>query len=140
MNVLFDSSVIIDAITERDFSNAGAKDLYLKAVKKEINGYLISKQITDMAYVLRKYVEKEIIRSFCQFLCKAFIVLPFTKEDIEEATKLDGSDFEDDILMYVASNNNIDYITTNNIKDFLSTTANVIRPDDLLNIIKTTNG
>ncbi len=132
MNVLFDSNVIIDAITQRDESNTRAKDLYLKAVGKEINGYLVSKQISDIAYVLRKYVEKDIIRSFCLFLCKAFIILPFTKNDIEGSCLLKGKDFEDDILIHLAVNNKMDYIATNNINDFSSSTVKAIKPDELI--------
>ena len=132
MDILFDSNVIIDAITQRDESNSGAKDLYLKAVGKEINGYLVSKQITDIAYVLRKYVDRDKIKSFSLFLCKAFIILPFTKQDIEQATQINGKDFEDDILIYIAKNNNIDYIAANNIRDFKTGSVKVLKPDDLL--------
>ena len=135
MNVLFDSNVIIDAITQRDKANAGAQELYLKAVAKEINGFLVSKQITDIAYVLRKYVEKEKIRSFCQFLCKAFIILPFTKEDIQEATLLDGNDFEDDVLIYVAESNSMDYIATNNVSDFSESSVKALKPEEILKLL-----
>lgn len=135
MNVLFDSNVIIDAITQRDQSNAGAKGLYLKAVGKEINGFLVSKQITDIAYVLRKYVGKDKIRSFCQFLCRAFIILPFTKEDILEASLLDGKDFEDDIIIYVAGANSMDYIATNNISDFSESSVKALKSEEILKLI-----
>ena len=136
MNVLFDSNVIIDAITQREESNAGSKELYLKAAAKEINGYLVSKQISDIAYVLRKYLDKDTIRSFCQFLCKAFIVIPFTKKDIEEAALLNGKDFEDDILIYIARNNNIDYIATNNISDYSKSPVKALKPDVILTKLK----
>ena len=136
MNVLFDSNVIIDAITQREESNVGAKQLYLKAAAKEINGYLVSKQISDIAYVLRKYLDKDTIKSFCQFLCKAFIVLPFTKEDIEEAVLLNGKDFEDDILIYIAKSNNIEFIATNNFSDYSKSSVKVLKPDDILTRLK----
>ena len=132
MDVLFDSNVIIDAVTARDLSNAGAKELYIKAAGKEINGFLVSKQITDIAYVLRKYVEKERVRDFVLFLCRAFNVLPFEREDIVNAALEDGRDFEDDVLMCVARANNIGCIVTNNIKDFKSKDIAVLRPDELL--------
>ena len=136
MNILFDSNVIIDAITQRDKSNAGAKDLYLKAVGKEIRGYLVSKQITDIAYVLRKYVAKDKIRSFCLFLCRAFIILPFTKDDIQEAALLEGKDFEDDILIYLAGCNSIDFIATNNTADYSESSVMALRPEEILTKLK----
>ena len=132
INVLFDSNVIIDAITARKDSNKGAKDLYLKAVSREINGYLVSKQITDIAYVLRKHLDKDRIRSFSLFLCKAFIILPFYKADIENAAMLDGKDFEDGILISIAKTTQIDYLVTNNTADFDVKEIKVLKPDDLL--------
>ena len=109
-----------------------SRDLYMKAASKEINGYLVSKQITDIVYVLRKYAEKDRIRSFALFLCKAFTIIPFCKEDIESAADLNGKDFEDDILIQIAETNSIDCIVTNNTKDFLAFSNQVFRPDELL--------
>ena len=132
MRVLFDSNVIIDAISDRENSNAGAQALYLKAVGREIEGYLVSKQITDIVYVLRKYVEKKKIKAFALFLCRAFSIIPFVKDDMEKAADISGNDFEDDILISVAQNNGIDCIVTNNVRDFAASKVMVLSPDDLL--------
>ncbi len=135
MKVLFDSNVIIDAITMRDNSNKGSVDLYLRAVSGEISGYLVSKQITDIAYVLRKYVDKSRIRSFVLFLCRSFIILPFAREDIEKSTMIEVKDFEDDILIHMAQVNGMDCIVTNNLRNFITDRIRVFSPDGLVNII-----
>lgn len=134
MKVLFDSNVIIDAVTNREDSNVGAKELYLKAAVKEIDGYLVAKQISDIAYVLRKYIDKEKIKSFIMFLCKAFIILPFEVKDIEGALEINGHDFEDDILVFIAKEYKLDIIATNNIKDFNTDIVSVLKPDELMRI------
>ncbi len=132
MNVLFDSNVIIDAVTQRSLSNQGSRELYLRSASKEINGFLVSKQITDIAYVLRKYLDKNKVKDFVLFLCKAYTILPFNVDDILNATNINGRDFEDDILIYMAKANRIDVITTNNTKDFNAADVEVLKPDELL--------
>jgi hypothetical protein len=119
----------------RDNSNKGSVDLYLRAVSGEIRGYLVSKQITDIAYVLRKYVDKSRIRSFVLFLCRSFIILPFAWGDIEQSTTIEGKDFEDDILIHMAQVNGMDCIVTNNLRNFITDRIRVFSPDGLVNII-----
>ena len=132
MNVLFDSNVIIDAVTQRSLSNQGSRELYLRSASKEINGFLVSKQITDIAYVLRKYLDKNKVKDFVLFLCKAYTILPFNVDDIVNAANINGRDFEDDILVYMAKANRLDVITTNNTKDFNTADVEVLKPDELL--------
>ena len=132
MNVLFDSNVIIDAVTQRSLSNQGSRELYLMSASKEINGFLVSKQITDIAYILRKYLDKKKVKDFVLFLCKAYTILPFIVDDILNAANINGRDFEDDILIYMAKANRIDVITTNNTKDFIAADVEVLKPDELL--------
>ena len=62
MKVLFDTNVIIDAFTMRDYDYKDSRDLLIKAANKEIDGYVSAKQITDIYYILRKYVNGEQIK------------------------------------------------------------------------------
>lgn len=138
IKIFFDSSVIIDAITKRENSDNLSSVLFLKAVANEANidGYLVSKQITDIYCVLRKRVPNNDIRkSFMSFLLKAFMILPLTKEDLEKALDINGSDYEDDVLIQIANNHNADYIVTNNIKDFKDSPIKALTPSQLLNQI-----
>ena len=54
LSIFFDSNVIIDALTGRSRSSAS---LFLckQAILGHIKGYVATKQITDIAYVLKKY-------------------------------------------------------------------------------------
>ena len=52
----FDSNVIIDAFSSREGSTFYSRDLLRRVASGEIKGCLCSKQITDIFYVLRKYI------------------------------------------------------------------------------------
>ena len=76
MKVLFDSNVIINAISNRPNSNQDSKRIFLLSASGELKSYLTSKPITDIYYILRKYVDnKEKRREFISFLLEAFKIL-----------------------------------------------------------------
>ena len=138
MDILFDSNVIIDAISERDDSNVSATISFFEAIDGRIvKGFLTSKQITDIFYVLRKYVkEKEVREDFIKLLLKAFNIIEINQIDLIESFSIRGKDYEDDLLSYTAKKHKLDYIVTNNKKDFLNSKVEVISPNELVNMIK----
>lgn len=133
MKVLFDSNVIIDAFSERGKTPFSARELFMKSLYYEIEGYMAAKQITDIYYVLRKYVNDTNIRKrFISLLLRGLTILPDTKEDYLNALNINGNDFEDDLLIYLAEKNDIDVIVTNNTKDFSSSKVKIMNPSDLM--------
>ena len=133
MKVLFDSNVIIDALSERDDSNMYSSILFLEAVdSRVIQGYLLSKQITDIYYVLRKYmVDQDVRKDFINLLLRTFNVIDTKPDDLLNSLYVSGSDYEDDVLMYAALNNKIEGIVTNNIRDFKNSKVKVFSPEEL---------
>ncbi|MBQ9449637.1 MAG: PIN domain-containing protein [Acholeplasmatales bacterium] len=135
MKVLFDSNVIIDALSERDDANKYSSILFLEAVDSRIiQGYLLSKQITDIYYVLRKYkLDEEIRKDFVNLLLKTFKVIDTKPDDLLKSLFISGTDYEDDIIMYAALNSKVDCIVTNDIKDFKNSKVKVLTPEELVN-------
>jgi len=141
MKVLFNTDVIIDALTNRSAISEIAQELCLYSSADEIKGFLISKQLTDLFYILRKYCSdisqrKKTIR----ILSESFTILPFLGSDIKPALDHNITDFEDAIIEEVAKVNCIDYIVTSNVKDFVKSRVNVILPEELLKLIKLSKG
>ena len=137
MKVLFDSNVIIDALSERDDSNDCSSILFMKAIDyRNIQGYLLSKQITDIYYVLRKYVAEDIRKDFINLLLKTFNVIDTKQDDLLSSLFVNGNDYEDDILMNAALINDLDCIVTNNIKDFKKSKIKVFSPTELAKELK----
>ena len=133
MRVLFDSNVIIDAISSRPQSNEASKQLFLLASSRDIEGYLVSKQITDIHYCLRKYVSSEDKRcEFISFLLEAFQIIPLEKADLQKALTLRMKDYEDAVLVAASSRSSIDFIVTNDQKDFSSSRVKILTPQEAL--------
>lgn len=132
MKVFFDTNVIIDAITERNVSFKNSRNLIIKAANESIDGYICSTQITDIYYILRKYItdsnaRKMIIRS----ILETFKVLPLLPSDLQYVLNSKITDFEDAILEEVAKVNMIKSIVTNNKKDFKESTLTIYSPEEL---------
>ena len=132
MKVFFDTNVIIDAITERNVSFKNSRNLIIKAANESIDGYICSTQITDIYYILRKYItdsneRKMIIKS----ILETFKVLPLLPSDLQYVLNSKINDFEDAILEEVAKVNMIKSIVTNNKKDFKESTLTIYSPEEL---------
>ena len=133
--ILFDSCIIIDAITQRENSSIASKELFLKNAAGQIEGCLLSKQIIDIYYVLRKYIDSSQRKSFISHLLKAFTILPCSKEMLKNALLINGEDYEDNVLIEAAMENKINAICTNNKKHFLNNEKlTILSPEEALNL------
>lgn len=136
IKVFFDTNVIIDAFSSRDNDYRDSQRLVVKVINKEIDGYISSKQITDIYYVLRKYVpNEEIKRQIIKDIVESFNVLPLLPSDVSISLKSDIPDFEDAVLEEAVSVNCIPFIVTHNAKHFEKARAMVFPPSDLIKYI-----
>lgn len=136
IKVFFDTNVIIDAFSSRDNDYRDSQRLVVKVINKEIVGYISSKQITDIYYVLRKYVpNEEIKRQIIKDIVESFNVLPLLPSDVSISLKSDMPDFEDAVLEEAVSVNRIPFIVTHNVKHFEKARAMVFPPSDLIKYI-----
>ena len=134
--VFFDTNVIIDAFSSRDLNYRDSQRLVFKAINKEIDGYISSKQITDIYYILRKYVPNESVkRQIIKDIIESFNVLSLLSSDVSICLKSDIPDYEDAILEEIVKVNCIPFIVTHNIKHFEKARAMVLSPSDLIQLI-----
>ena len=133
MKVFFDTNVIIDAITSRDYNYRDSQKLVVKAAKKEIDGYISSKQITEIYYILRKYINDEKTnRIVLKQILDTFEILPFLQSDAAFCVNSKIDDYEDAVIAEAAKVNCIPYLITNDIKHFKNADINVLTPHDLI--------
>lgn len=136
IKVFFDTNVIIDAFSSRDYDYRDSQRLVVKVINKEIDGYISSKQIADIYYVLRKYVpNEEIKRQIIKDIVESFNVLPLLPSDVSISLKSDIPDFEDAVLEEAVSVNRIPFLVTHNTKHFEKARAMVFSPSDLIKYI-----
>ena len=136
MKVFFDTNVIIDAITSRDYDYKDSRDLVLKTVDGEIEGYISAKQLTDIYYILRKYYDSEKYkRNVINMICETFNVLPVLPSDIGASLNTEIDDFEDAVIEEIAKVNMVQYIVTHDTKHFLKSKLVICSPHDLLTLV-----
>lgn len=139
IKVLFDTNVIIDAFTERTQNYLISQNLVVKAIDKEIEGFLISKQVTDIYYILRKFKTEAERRHVLKVISKTFTILPTLASDVAYSINSKMADYEDALIDEIAKVNMLSYIITNNLKDFEKSKTMALSPEnfyELLNINK----
>ena len=131
--VFLDTNVIIDALTLRDYDYLPSRQIWRHILYKEIDGFICSKQITDLYYIFKRYYKNEdIARQYIEDIGKSFEVLPFLKGDILACLKTEMPDFEDAVLCEVAKVNMIPIIVTNNIDHFKKCKMMALTPKHFL--------
>lgn len=143
LKILFDTNIIIDALTNRTGSEDSIQCLELM-IKNCFLGFLTTKQITDIYYVLRKYLPKEERISSIKKLVSLFCLLDFPKECLFAAIEMDGSDFEDNVISSIAFKSSIDYVLTKDKEGFICidnwiTPSNLIKKCENIQIVNKEN-
>jgi predicted nucleic acid-binding protein len=130
MIVLLDTNVILDVLLARKpFVNNSAKVLQM-AEKCEIICYITANSVTDILYILKKYVKNRSEReTIVRNLFEIVDIVSVTKKDIYKSFDYGYTDFEDALQYQCAKKLKAQYIITRNEKDFKDTEINVISPD-----------
>lgn len=136
LKIFFDSNVIIDALAERDTSFKKSKDLVRYVVAKKVDGYITAKQITDIYYVIKHYFSSEEKRRYIiKTIIETFEILPTTKSDIQYCLHTKMKDLEDALIDEVCKVNCMDYLVTNNVKDFEGAKSCIATPEQLVTLL-----
>lgn len=137
MDILIDTNVILNYITERDdpFKEASKKIMELCA-KEKINGYIAFHSLSIIWYILRKKSDNE-KRFWLKNICEILIVVGATHEQVLEAIdQVNFTDFEDCLQDKCAQNIQANYIVTCNINDFKNACTKVINPNEFIKIFE----
>ncbi len=119
MKVLFDTNVIIDAMQSRTPWSADAQKLFLKVAANEINGCITANAVTDIHYLMHKYLHDEArTRKVLEKLFELFEILDTTDADCRSALFSSTTDYEDAVMIETAVRSGVDCIITRNKEDF----------------------
>jgi predicted nucleic acid-binding protein len=133
MILLLDTNVVLDVLLTREPFAAGATRIMELAEQRKLNCFITANNITDIFYILRKYIQsprerEEIIRGILAIID----IVNITRKDIYRSFEHNAADFEDALLAQCAVKIKADYIVTRNQKDFKGSVVAVISPVDLL--------
>ena len=136
MKYFFDSNVIVNAFTDREGAVEAEKNLLYAAIIGMIEGVASSKQMTDIYYILRKYVsdDKE-RREILSILMNGLEIVPVDKELLEVALMSPVPDYEDAIIVECAKRSNSSMIVTNDKTGFKNSGLDINNPSDAFKTI-----
>ena len=117
MRVFLDTNILLDLLLERPGYEYPAEILQMHDDRK-ITVCQSSLSLANIAFVLRKEFGKHLIQPTIKMLCAITEIIPLDEAEIQEATLLDGPDFEDIMQLVCAVHGNCDILVTRNIKDF----------------------
>ncbi len=136
MNVIFDTNVVMDVLTEREpFSEASAEAIAL-AGDKGCNVAITANTVTDLYFLLRKHFSDGAkAKSMLLRLVRNVIVLDTTRELCLLAFDSPVSDFEDAVLAESAIRWGADCIVTRNGSDFTASPTETLIPEEFISRI-----
>ena len=139
MKVLFDTNVILDVLLDREPFSDAATYLMTKVEQSEIVGYLGATTITTIYYLLQKNLGKKIAKEKVEVLLSIFEIIPINRIILENALRLNSSDFEDAVLYEGGLHIGAEYIITRDVKGFKDSEIPVFNPIEFIDMLNSIN-
>lgn len=133
MKILLDTNIVVDIISKRMPFFQESYDSFLKILKEKDIPYISSSSVTDIVYILRKYItDKTTLFNTVQTFLKLLEIEDTKRSTVEYAFNLKMKDYEDSVQLMIAKENNVGLILTRNTKDFVNSPIKVMEPKDYL--------
>lgn len=119
MKILIDTNVLLDMAINRNANHYNADAIVKSCVDKKNEGFVTSHSICDFFYIIRKECSFETKMNWLTFIINTFTILTEDKGKFISAIESEHfDDLEDQLQMETASAAELDYIITENLKDF----------------------
>jgi len=132
MKILFDTNVLLDVLLTREPWVHHGRSLWQANDQGQIKGYISATTVTDIFYISRRYTTSEGALEAVKICLDAFFVVPIGQDELKLATKMAGSDFEDNLQIAAAKSVNLDAIVTRNVTDFQNAKIVILTPEQAL--------
>ncbi|MCL2487115.1 MAG: PIN domain-containing protein [Oscillospiraceae bacterium] len=135
MKWLLDTNIVVDVLSKRNGYEDSFRLLqYCEA--DQAAGFISATTVTDVVYILRKYIPPETVRDAIKTLLTILDVADVLKSDISAAFLSGMADLEDAVQASCANRIRADYIVTRDIRDFKNGVVPAILPEDMITIMK----
>jgi predicted nucleic acid-binding protein len=133
MKVLLDTNILLDIVEKREPYFPDSYEIFMKSAMRKIEAIVGASSVTDIYYVTKKNC-KDAGRAIGFIIDMLKIVTPVDTKaaDIQEAIRLNFSDFEDAVIAATAARENTDDLITRNVDDFTKSPVPAISPADFL--------
>lgn len=134
--VLVDLNIILDMLGKRKDHEA-ATAVFDNCVKRKSKGYICSHEVTTLAYFLEKEKYTKIKRDrIISLLLDNLSVLTAHEKVLRNALYSELHDYEDAVIDELATNENIDFIITRDLKDFKKSKNTIYTAVEALEVIE----
>ena len=137
MNILFDTSVVLDVMLDRAPFSEPASHLLSLVEQGDITGFICATTVTTIHYLATKDLGKDHAQNQIKNLITLFDIAPVNRPVIEDALKSKFSDFEDAVIYQSARLVGVEAIITRDIKGFKKSGLPIYSPTEILKIIDT---
>jgi len=119
MKLFLDTNVLLDYAVNRNDNHEILQSVIKSCVDRKNEGFITSHSITDFFYIARNYFTNTERKELTDFIVNTFTILVEDKEAFLNCLKAEHfDDLEDQLQMECASSAEVDYIITENKKDF----------------------
>lgn len=136
LQVLFDLNILLDVLQEREEFYDFSALLLAYAETGTIQGWLAAHSVTTLFYLISKDKSQEQARVTLTSILQFLKIAPVDQKTIEQALNLPFKDFEDAVQVIAALGVHAHYLVTRNVRDYQPAPLEVVRPVDLLAILK----
>jgi predicted nucleic acid-binding protein len=132
MRALLDTNIVLDVFLARMPWQADAQAVLQAHQDGRLACALTTRSLPNMFYVGRKKVGAARALADVQQCLSIFEILDVTRQTLQEAARLPGSDFEDNIQIAAAVAAGVDAIVTRDPSGYVASPVPVFTPADLI--------
>ncbi len=134
-SVLIDTNIFLDSALNRNWEDniTSINNIFALIEQWQIHWLITIQSISTCWYLLQKHTkDTEWTNMYIKYIAENFIVQWWNNSTILKALDLSFSDTEDAILAQSAYEAWVDFIITNNLKDFINSPVEALNPIQFL--------
>jgi predicted nucleic acid-binding protein len=132
MKIMLDTNVVLDVLARREPFFERSQAVIRLVAEGKATGAVTANAITDIYYILRKYLDKETVKGALRGLMELLEVVDVTGGECLAALDLAMDDYEDALLACCAKNWDAGCIISRDTKDFTKSPIMALTPEDFL--------
>lgn len=119
MKLFVDTNIFVDWLISTNINHENASLLVKKCLLGQVSGYVSSHSLTDLFYITRKNFSVEERKSFLRLILDRFVIVPENHSMFSSVlNNPNDKDLEDGLQIQCAEKERVDFIVTENLKDF----------------------
>jgi predicted nucleic acid-binding protein len=140
MRILLDTNIVLDVLLDRMPWQGAAEAVMQTSRAGQFRCAISSLTVANVFYIGRRQVGVAKARDIVRACLAAFEILPIDRRTLEDADRLTGSDFEDNVQIASATIADVDAIVTRDPGGFTGNLIDVMSPQQFIESLKPSSG